>query len=475
MLDTAAAPRLALGERLAEVRELRDAGQRPGPVRDALAAAGGDVLDPFLHAEGGLLAEPAVGLDPAELGPPGDGEVVGELLHRVGPAGGVGDRGDVGLLDEQRRGVAGDPATEGVRKAQRFVEGDHRDGVGTADTGREGGDGAAQHVDPRIDPAHHRAAGDDVLALRGLRCSGGVEHPCPQPAGRAQLGDRRELLVGRGVAELDERGGLVHRETGLGEHAEVVHADGHRPAELLGVAGPAIVQRGPVDDRAQDAEALGPADGVDEGLVDRAAAVRDPLAEHQRRGRVGRQVAARVRVAGGVLEQPGQRLGLLGARPLQADRCQVEQHALQRDGQVGAGLEVEVQRGRAVVEVGQGCLVDGPGVLAGQRRTDVPGTGARRAGRSWSGRPGRPAGRWVPPRSRRGWCASARPTRRSRGRRRGAAAPCAAPPRSRLPRRSRRRCRRHRPAAACPRLAAGPRARPVHRRGHRQHRSWGAQ
>ncbi len=38
-----------------------------------------------------------------------------------------------------------------------------------------------------------------------------LEDPGPQPARGAQLGDRRELLVGGGVAELDQRGRLVDR------------------------------------------------------------------------------------------------------------------------------------------------------------------------------------------------------------------------------------------------------------------------
>ena len=72
--------------------------ERSASLRVALRADRGD---PLLHAGGGLLAEAAIGLDPAELGPAGDGEVVGELLHGVGAAGRVGDRGDVGLLDQE--------------------------------------------------------------------------------------------------------------------------------------------------------------------------------------------------------------------------------------------------------------------------------------------------------------------------------------------------------------------------------------
>ena len=57
-----------------------------------------------------------------------------------------------------------------------------------------------------------------------------------------------ELLVGRGVAELDQARGLVDAQPGVGEGAEVRRAGGHRPAELLGVGGAAVVDRGRVDD-----------------------------------------------------------------------------------------------------------------------------------------------------------------------------------------------------------------------------------
>ena len=104
-------------------------------------------------------------LDPAELRPPGRGQVVGELLDGVRAAGRVGDPGDVGLGDQQRGGVARDPAAERVGHAERGVERQHGDRVRSPDAGGEGGDGGAEHVHPRVVLAHHRPAGDDVLAL----------------------------------------------------------------------------------------------------------------------------------------------------------------------------------------------------------------------------------------------------------------------------------------------------------------------
>ena len=110
----------------------------------------------------------------------------------------------------------------------------------------------------------------------------------------------------------------------------------------------------------------------------RALAVGDPLAEHQGGGRVGGEV-----VAG--CGSPGEsssswasasdcsragRSRVTGARSSSTPRSATARSVPRR--------QVEVQRGGAVVEVDQGRLVDGCGVVADQRRTDVPGAGARR-------------------------------------------------------------------------------------------------
>ena len=91
----------------------------------------------------------------------------------------------------------------GSDAAERGVERRHGDRVGAADPGGEPGDGAAQQVPVRVAPGEHRRRADGVLELRAGRAAG-LGDPRPQPPGRAQLGDRRELLGGRRVAELQQ-------------------------------------------------------------------------------------------------------------------------------------------------------------------------------------------------------------------------------------------------------------------------------
>ena len=212
----------------------------------------------------------------------------------------------------------------------------------------------------------------------------GLEHPRPEPAGRAELGDRGELLVGRGVAELDQAGGLVDGEAGLGEQAEVVHADGHRPAELLGVARTRVVQRGAVDDRAEHAEGLRAADGRDEGLRNRRLPVGRPARRTGARSPGRRRGCCRGAGRPASPRAAGPAPPTLRAGSLQGDRGQVEQHA--RAGPTARSTdarEVEVQRRGAVVEVDQGRLVDRGGVRRRRATSARPRRPARAGGPRW--------------------------------------------------------------------------------------------
>ncbi len=272
----------------------------------------------------------------------------------------------MGLLDQQGRGVAGDPPPEGVGATEARVEGEHRDRVRPTDPGGERRHRGAQHVHPRVAARHHRPARDRVLALWHVATAARLQDPGPEPPGGAQLGDLQELLVGDGVAELDQAGGLVDREAGAGEHAQVVHSDGHRPAELLDVARPLVVQRGAVHDRRQDTPLVGPPGDVHERLG-------------PGRHRVGGQVAARRRGAVVGVQQVGERFRLRRTRSVQRDRRDVEQHPGQGSREVGALVETEQERGRAGLELGERGLVAGGGVVADDQRTDVPGAGPQRS------------------------------------------------------------------------------------------------
>ena len=103
---------------------------------------------------------------------------------------------------------------------------------------------------------HHRPRRDGVQAPSAAvrRGAAELEHPRPEAAYGAQLGDGRELLVGGGEPELDQRRGLVDVDPGGGERAQVVRADRQRVAELLHVGGAEVVHGGPVDDQRPAAE-----------------------------------------------------------------------------------------------------------------------------------------------------------------------------------------------------------------------------
>ena len=89
-----------------------------------------------------------------------------------------------------------------------------------------------------------------------LRGAAQLEHPRPHASYGAQLGDRHELLVAGREPELDQPGGLVDRDPGGVEGAQVVRAERQHVAELLHVGGTEVVHGGPVDDQCPAAEPL---------------------------------------------------------------------------------------------------------------------------------------------------------------------------------------------------------------------------
>ena len=333
-----------LGKRLGEVRELGEPGQR--------SLAGRDLAVALLDGLRDLGVQVQAFLEPAEQLPGSDGEVVGELLDGVGTTGRVGHGGDVRLVDEQVRGVARDPPAQRVGSAERAVEGQHGDGVRATHTGCERGDGGAEHVDPGVVLAHHRSAGHGVLVLLADAGTAELEDAAPEPTCRAKLGDRRELLVGRGVPELDDLGGLVEIEPGVGQGAQVVRTDGERVGELLDVGRAAVVDLGRVDH--EDAHAHLPCliGEVPSGVPG-----------------VQPQVGARVQLAAVGVPQEGTGTGL---GRLQDDRREVEQHLVEQDAPVGVLGDLEPQRRDSALQVGEQRLVVRLGVRDSEVRPDVP-------------------------------------------------------------------------------------------------------
>jgi hypothetical protein len=229
MHDGRTSVRAALGAFLVQVGELAQPGDGSRPVGNLLLA----LLDGFLAASGqapvgDLGDDPAAVLALTEQSPCGAREVVGELLDRVRAAGRVGDDRDVRLADEQAGDVAGDAPAERLREAERLVEREHRDGLGTTSTGSKRGDRGADHVHVRVVGRHHRPGRDRVLSL-ATRIGGDTAQlgdAVPEASGRAQLRDGDELLVGGRIPEVDLTGCLVDGETGIDQQPKIGHSGG---------------------------------------------------------------------------------------------------------------------------------------------------------------------------------------------------------------------------------------------------------
>ena len=245
-----------------------------------------------------------------------------------------------------------------------------------------------------------------ALAARVGRAAG-LQHARPEPTGGAQLRDRGELLVGGGVAELQEPGRARDVEPGVGERPQVRHARRHREAQLLRVGAARGVHREPVDDDRAHQRVLG----------------RHPLRQRNDRGDVRAHA---------------------GAGP-QPDR--VEPEGAQQGGRVGEpARQVEV-RGRGAGVGPAGVERDGGEVEQHTRRARVGSSAPSPVASQIEVTPFSRSARMASCARRAPRGAAARPSRRGRGRR------------------SWRRAR----TAACParRPAAGPRRRPRVERGHR--------
>ena len=355
-----------LGQLLGEVRELAEAGER--------ALRGGDL------GASRRLVDRSRGDRPRVRGrrrprsgrtrPSRRGEVVGELLDGVGAAGRVGDPRDVRLLDQQRRGVAGDPAAEGVRAPERASNGSTVTASAPPDAGREGGDGGAEHVHPG---SYLLIIGRLVTACwrwsAGRRRAAELEHPRPEPAGGAQLGDGRELLVGGGVA---------------GTRRAPAASSTARPASVS-------ARRYAAPDRQRRSRAPGRrrrpgrARAVASTTTPRVPAVAGQLGDGDQVLPRPPRAASTPRLVPGASSRPSAYARNASATATGSDGASRTTGARSsrtpssRVARSVAGRRLEPQRGDPAVEVDERGLVGGPGVAAREVRPDVPGAGPRRA------------------------------------------------------------------------------------------------
>ena len=251
---------------------------------DLAVALGDDLVDPGAQRavlERGQHA--ADRLDPAELLPAGDREVVGELLDREGPARGVGDLGDVGLLDQQGRGVARDPAAERVRAGpagRRTAAPSPRRRRPTP-----AANAATQVRSMFTQGSYFVIIGREVTACSTI-CRWSAEAPLSSSIRAQSRRTARSLAIVTNcssVAASRNSTSPAASSTSTPADArarEVVRADGEHVAELLHVGGAEVVHRGAVDDEGAAAELTGEARRLGNPRWSRSAAPSTPSRSH---------------------------------------------------------------------------------------------------------------------------------------------------------------------------------------------------
>ena len=151
------APGRPLGQRLGEVRELarsRSAGATGRRCRRR-APRGPRATRSLTPAAACSPNPPSASIRPSSAQPATARSSV-SLSTAYDPPAGSDTAATWASSIEERGGVAGDPAAEGVGRPSALVERHHGDGVGAADARSEGRDGGAEHVDPGVVLAHHR-------------------------------------------------------------------------------------------------------------------------------------------------------------------------------------------------------------------------------------------------------------------------------------------------------------------------------
>ena len=273
--------------------------------------------------------------------------------------------------------------------------------------GREAGDGGAQHVHPRVAAGHHRRRGHGVLPLR--RRAGAATpqlgDPGPEPPRRAQLGDRRELVGGDRVPELQLRG-RPRRRTARRRSAPAGRRR-RRPASSRAPAAaeaPASWYGQRVDGQRPQRRGTrcGARERASGGGVARCRRSSSPAGAGQQAERVGaeaarsaRRPAPALRVDGATAARRRRRTSApasrtIGARsrktPSSTVGSAVDRHAALADGQP--------ERGDAVLQVGRARPRWPPRVRVGVTLAHVP-AGQRRCPRAWlprtkGAKPGKP-------------------------------------------------------------------------------------
>ena len=266
---------------------------------DAGLGAGGGLLDAHL-GDSGLdgLGHATSGLHLADVLPGPLGQVVGEPLHVVRAAPGVGHPAGARLVLQQELGVAGDPGGEIGGQGQGFVQGVGVQRLGVALRGRHGLDGGADHIVEHVLGGEAPPRGLAVGAQRQRPGVGRVERAHqlgPQQAGDPQLGHLHEEVHADAPEEAEPGGKGVDVQPRVQPGSHVLHPVGQGVGQLQVEGGPGLLH-----------VVAGDGDGVELGHVGRGEGEDVGDDPYRRRRRVDEGVADHELLQDVVLDGPAQ-------------------------------------------------------------------------------------------------------------------------------------------------------------------------
>ena len=152
--------------------------------------------------------------------------------------------------------VAGDTAGKGIGKPECSAKGKHGHGVGAANRGGKGRDGAAHDVSMWIAPRHHAPGGLGRDDGAGRLKPAGPLDTRPKLSEAAKLGDGEELVLVRGEPEKDVAARGVERNAASFQRAEVSDGIGEHEGKLLRLGAARRMDGSPVGNGEGAGEAL---------------------------------------------------------------------------------------------------------------------------------------------------------------------------------------------------------------------------
>ena len=188
-------------------------------------------------------------LDLPEQVPCSGAQLSRQRFEAAGARGRVGDLGEVGFLQQDELGVAGDPPGGAVRQDDGGGMRQHRDAVGAAEAGRNRRHCGAQNIYEGIAPRQHAPRGLGRDEHRRWTEAAGLLDARPKLAQRAEFRRGEELVGIGGQAEINHAARVGERHAGGFERAQIGERRRQHVGQLQNFRPAGVVDDASVRDR----------------------------------------------------------------------------------------------------------------------------------------------------------------------------------------------------------------------------------